>query len=136
MLNAFARFASAGAVGTLAHYVALVVLVSGFSVHPGVGAASGAAVGACINYALAHRYVFQSDQRHVVAFPRFALMSAAGVGLNGAIVGFLADAGWHYLVAQVVATGLVLGFNFAVSSLWIFRSTSRSRRPPASSRSS
>ncbi|NWG73954.1 MAG: GtrA family protein [Rubrivivax sp.] len=136
MLKVFARFAGAGAVGTLAQYVVLVFLVGGLGVHPGVGAATGATLGACINYALAHGYVFHSDQRHVVAFPRFALMAATGVGLNGAIVGWLAGVGWRYLLAQVAATAVVLVFNFAVSSLWIFRPSSRSPRPPASSRSS
>jgi putative flippase GtrA len=121
----FARFATAGVIGTLAHYGLLVALVSGFGVSPGAGAASGAACGALVNYALAHRYVFESKQRHVTAFPRFALMAGFGIGLNGIIVGLLAHAGWHYLLAQVVATGLVLCFNFGVSSLWIFRPLDR-----------
>lgn len=48
-------------------------------------------------------------------------MAAVGVGMNGLIVEALTRYEVNYLVAQVVATLVILGINFTVSRLWIFR---------------
>jgi putative flippase GtrA len=37
------------------------------------------------------------------------------------VVGLLSAAGVYFLLAQVVATGVILVINFIVSKLWIFR---------------
>jgi putative flippase GtrA len=48
-------------------------------------------------------------------------VAAAGAVLNGVLVGLLSSAGLYFLLAQVLATGLILVINFIVSKLWIFR---------------
>lgn len=135
MLGAFVRFAGAGAVGTLVHYAILLTAAGGFGVAVGWAAAAGAAAGACVNYALAHAYVFTSTQPHVVAMPRFLLIAGVGAVLNGLLVGWLAGFGWHYLLAQVVTTGVLLCMNFAVSRAWIFRSSTSSTKRATTGRS-
>jgi putative flippase GtrA len=117
----FAKFALAGGAGTAVHYLVLVALVSLAGIPPGRAAFAGAAVGACVVYLLNRRYTFASSRSHAATLPRFALMAALGAALNGAVVGLLSAAGVYFLLAQVVATVVILVINFIVSKLWIFR---------------
>jgi putative flippase GtrA len=120
MLPQFLRFAGAGAVGTACHYATLVLWVEvlGGAVVP--GALAGFCVGALVNYLIARRFVFRSERPHAAALPRFALVAASGAAINTGIVALLNGAGAHYLAAQVVATVVVLGWNFAVNRAWTF----------------
>jgi putative flippase GtrA len=88
---------------------------------PGRAAFAGAVVGACVVYLLNRRFTFASNRSHAATLPRFALVAALGAVLNGAVVGLLSAAGVYFLLAQVVATGVILVINFIVSKLWIFR---------------
>jgi putative flippase GtrA len=117
----FTTFAMAGGAGTAAHYLVLVGLVSLAGIAPGRAAFAGAAVGACAIYLLNRRYTFASNRSHAQTLPRFALVATAGAVLNGVLVGLLSGAGVYFLLAQVMATGVILVINFIVSKLWIFR---------------
>jgi putative flippase GtrA len=111
----------AGGAGTAVHYLVLIALVSLAGAPPGRAAFLGAAFGACVIYLLNRRYTFASSRSHVQALPRFALMAITGAVLNGVLVGLLSSAGMHFLLAQLLATGLILVINFIVSKCWIFR---------------
>ena len=117
----FTRFAMAGGAGTGVHYLVLIALVSLAGIAPGRAAFMGAAVGAGVIYLLNRRYTFASSCSHAQALPRFVLMAAVGAALNGMLVGLLSGAGVYFLLAQMMATGLILVINFIVSKLWIFR---------------
>lgn len=129
----FVRFGFAGALGTAVHYTVLIVAVHVLAAPAAVAAMVGAAVGAVFNYLLARSYVFQSQRYHREAMPRFMVMVAVGIALNGALIGLLVGLGWNYLVAQVVTTAIIMGLNFGVSSIWIFKTASRSGTPPSRS---
>ena len=59
--------------------------------------------------------------RHSVGLPRFLLVAAVGFVLNAALMAWMtASLGIHYLVAQVLATLLVLLWNFAANRHWTF----------------
>jgi putative flippase GtrA len=117
----FLRFAAMGALGTGVHYAILIVLVSFFNQSASLSAMIGATAGALTNYFLNYHFTFASDRRHSEALPRFLTMAALGVVMNGLIVAALTSYTVNYLVAQVVATLVILGINFMVSRLWIFR---------------
>jgi putative flippase GtrA len=118
-LAQFGGFAGVGAVATALQYVVLVSLVTA-GLSPVVGSSIGFCLSALVNYYLNHRFTFQSTALHRDAIPRFAAMAFAGLLLNAALMAVLTP--WvHYLVAQVIATGTVLVFNFCVSRLWTFK---------------
>jgi putative flippase GtrA len=119
----FFRFASVGAIATATQYVILYALVSGAAWDPAHASMIGAAIGALVNYWLNYTFSFRSDRRHRESFPLFLLMASCGTVLNGLIVKGLTLAGLYYMFAQVVATIVVLGFNFYVSRKWIFVQT-------------
>ncbi|MGB9107770.1 MAG: GtrA family protein [Telluria sp.] len=117
----FTRFAMAGGAGTAVHYLVLAGLVSLAGIAPGRAAFAGAALGACAIYLLNRRYTFASSRSHTQTLPRFALMATVGAVLNGVLVGLLSGAGVYFLLAQLIATGVILVINFIVSKIWIFR---------------
>lgn len=116
----FLRYASAGAVGTLAQYATLVALVQAQGTGAVLASTLGAILGALVNYALNHRFTFASERRHAQALPRFAAVAAMGIALNALIVAVLVHANVHYLAAQVVATGAVLAGGYLANRAWTF----------------
>jgi putative flippase GtrA len=122
LLRQLSVFTAAGAVGTAAHYLVLVGLVQGSKIDPVLASSAGFLTGAVINYILNYHFTFRSTKSHRVAMPRFFAVAAIGMVLNSVIMAALTRAlGWHYLVAQVISTGLVLLWNFAGNRLWTFR---------------
>ncbi len=121
----FIRFAGIGAIGTLVHWLILIIAVSRGLMNPLPATSIGAVCGALTNYVLNYRYTFHSRARHVEALSRFLLLGAVGVGLNAGIVALLAALGLHYLIAQLAATASVLLINFAASKQWVFQRSTK-----------
>jgi putative flippase GtrA len=125
----FIRFAAVGVIGTLGHYVVLVVLVHLVGSDPVLASAAGAAVGAILNYSLNYRFTFNSNEQHRIALPRFLIVMAVGFNLNLIIMYVGVDTlRIHYLVVQVFATGVVLLWNFTGNRLWTFKDDKFLRR--------
>ena len=117
----FLRFAGVGAIGTIAHYVLLVILVEVLGVQPVIGSSFGFLLGAAVNYSLNYRYTFASQKRHTETLPKFYLIASVGFIFNGLIVHTLATVfEVNYLLAQLVATALVLAWGFTANYLWTF----------------
>lgn len=116
------RFAAVGAVGTLAHYALLLVLVEGAGSNPVVGSAAGFVLGALVNYGLGRVFVFRSDRAHVEALPRFFAVAGAGLVFNALLMHLLThELGVHYLLAQIATTALLLLWHYAGNAVWTFR---------------
>ena len=117
----FLRYGAAGAVGTALQYAILVALVQ-FAQAPAVAASTaGAIAGALVNYALNHRWTFASTRSHGRALPRFAAVAVGGIAINAIVMTAMLNlVGAHYLVAQVVATGIVLVVGYLANRAWTF----------------
>lgn len=111
-----------GSIATAVHYAVLVGLVevSGLAAAP--SAAMGTLCGACVSYVLNRRTTFSaSGAVHSQAVPRFTVIVLLGAFLNGVLVWLGVNLlGWHYLLAQVLATVLVMGLTFRLNRLWTF----------------
>lgn len=117
----FSLFTLVGAVGTAAHYLLLVILVEQMVVDPVLSSMAGALLGAGVNYVLNRRYTFRSDRRHREALPRFLAVAGTGFVLNAALMWLAVDlVGLHYLPAQLLATALVLLWNWLANRRWTF----------------
>ncbi len=118
----FLLFAGMGAIGTAMQYGVLIALVQFTQAGAVLASTAGFVVGACVNYSLNYLFTFNSSKRHTEALPKFLTVALLGMGINASIMaGLVHQAGMHYLLAQMVATGLVLLWNFAGSKLWVFR---------------
>ena len=107
---------------TAVHYAVLLALVELAGMPPAPSAVMGALCGAVAAYAINRSITFTSSTAsHQQALPRFMLIAAAGAALNGALV-WVGNhwLGWHYLVAQALATVLVLGLTYRLNRSWTF----------------
>jgi putative flippase GtrA len=117
----FSMFSLVGAVGTIAHYILLFLLVSLLAVHPVAASVAGALLGAAINYTLNYRFTFRSDRLHREALPRFLAIAAVGMVLNATLMWQLVEPlQLHYLIAQLIATGCVLVWSYLGNRHWTF----------------
>jgi len=117
----FLRFAAVGAVATAAHYAVMIALVQFGGADPVVATVCGFAVGAVVSYTLNRRYTFAVRPAYMRGFLKFAVVSGVGAVLNAAIVAVFIRLGLHYMAAQVIATGVVLIWNFAGARILVFR---------------
>lgn len=122
ILNQFIRFAGVGAIGTLAHYSVLIFLVQIMAANAIFASTAGFVVGAITNYHLNYHFTFASNKRHVEAMSKFLTVAIIGMLLNGLVMLFCIDVfDMMYLIAQFIATAIVLLWNFFVNRLWTFR---------------
>lgn len=115
-------YIASGLASTAAHYVVMVALVQWAGWWEVAASSAGFLAGAAVKYPLNYWVVFKSSARHGRALVRFAIGLAAGFVLNGAILAvLLATLDVHYLVSQVLTTGVVTVVNYLLARNWIFR---------------
>ena len=117
----FLVFAGIGAIGTVGHYTTLILLVQLLHTNPVIASTIGFVTGALINYLLNYRITFNSNKEHHETLTKFFSVATLGAVFNGLIM----SAGFHlfdihYLIIQLIATGLVLVFNFMANKHWTF----------------
>jgi putative flippase GtrA len=117
----FLVFSAVGVVGTVAHYLVLVLLHEFLGIGPVIASALGFIVGALVNYLLNYHVTFQSNASHGAAAPRFYTIATVGFLLNVVVMWLMSQHfKIHYIGSQLVATGLVLAWGFAGNSVWTF----------------
>ncbi len=119
-MKRFARYAMVGAVATAVHYAILTACVEAKWLAPELAAALGAWVGAQVAFVGNARFTFGGAPRTVVAWLRFQIVAVLGAIISFAIVGAGVRAGWHYLLAQVLATCVALVVTYEINRRWSF----------------
>lgn len=118
----FILFATVGIVGTAGQYLALFVLVEGNILEKVPASIAGFTVGAVINYFLNYRFTFNSKKSHREAIIKFFIVAIIGAAINTTLF-YIGIQLLHlyYMLAQVVATAIVLLWNFIANKLWTFK---------------
>lgn len=120
MLHKLLRFLLVGGFCTLAQYIILIILVRAAHVNPTVASTIGYSLSCILNYVLSHTFTFESTSSHTRALPRYVFVVVCALLLNATVMYGLTALGAHYLLAQVIATGVTLGWNFFAGLRWIF----------------
>lgn len=121
LFRQFISFASAGAVGTAAHYSILLALVMAWKADAVMASALGFLAGLLVNYLLSHYWVFRSRKRHAETVFKYLAIAGVGLVLNTGLMHLaINEAGIHYLLAQIFATAVVLIWNFSGNRFWTF----------------
>jgi putative flippase GtrA len=129
IINQFFLFSGVGILGTAAHYTTLIVLVQVVKVNAVLASCTGFIVGAMVNYSLNYRYTFRSNKKHSEAAMKFFAIALVGLISNALIMGFAVEIlKVHYILAQIVTTGIVLFWNFTGNRIWTFRESCPERR--------
>jgi putative flippase GtrA len=117
----FSRFTLVGVVGTAIHYGVMGLLVELKGIPAVRASAAGFLISAFVSYWLNYRITFSSSIDHRIALPRFLTIGLVGLGLNSVVVGsIVALPSVHWLRAQIVATAIVLSWNFIANRCWTF----------------
>lgn len=126
----FGKFSMIGGLCTAIQYVVLVLLVSMFGLDATLASSIGFLLSAGLNFDLNYRLTFASTAPYAGAALSFILVAAVGFGANAALMALCTRAlGLHYLVAQVLSTGVVLCWNFYANRRWTY-SAARERNAP------
>jgi len=121
MWREFLKFANSGAIGTLAHYSVLWILVDLTGTHPVAASTAGALTGAGVNYFLNYHWTFKSRLPHSRTMPRFFAIAMFSLVLNTFLMAILISLGTlHYMVAQLASTTICLVVNYFASRFWAF----------------
>lgn len=117
----FAMFIVVGLAAALVHYGVLIALVELRGVTPVPATLAGYVAGGVVSYVLNRRHTYESERPHEEAGWRFAAVAGVGFVLTSIFMYLLHDvAGLHYIVAQVLTTGVVLVWSFGAHRLWTF----------------
>lgn len=129
----FVRFGMVGALGFVIDFSVTWVMLSIFGLFEYVANAIGFTVAASSNYALNRHWTWRSKNPNVrIEFLKFLMVSLAGLGINSFVIflcllpgelsfevaGLTIDNFW---VAKLVATGVVMIWNFLVNNYFTFR---------------
>ncbi len=117
----FLRFALVGAAATVVHYGVMIALIElgGLATVPATS--FGFLTGAVVSYVLNRKVTFASKQPLGIAFVKYIAALSVGLVINAGIVAGLEALGLHYFIAQPIATGVVLFWNFGASRLLVFK---------------
>lgn len=110
-----------GGFATAAHYLWLVVAVQALHWPAWWGAASGAVIGAQVAFAGNRRYTFEHRGALGPAWLKFQGTAVVGAVVSATVVALGVRLGWHYLLAQALATLIGLVLTFAINRAWTFR---------------
>jgi putative flippase GtrA len=117
----FLRFALVGGIATGIQYLILITLVSSGLMGPVLASTIGFVVSTLANYQLNRSYTFGSTAAHGHTLPRFAVVALSGLSINAVLIWlFLSFVSLHYIIAQILATGGTLVWNFSLNHVWTF----------------
>lgn len=114
-------FILTGILAALTHYGMLVALKESFGWGAVPATLAGYLAGGVVSYILNRTHTFASQRNHAETVWRFAAVAGTGFGLTWIFMHLLVDRlGWHYLLSQLLTTGIVLVWSFLANKFWTF----------------
>ena len=118
----FLRFLLVGASATGLQYLVLIALVEAAHAPKTPAAIVAYLCGGVANYLLNRTFTFNAAHTHVgKTMAKFLVVNLIGLSLNTLIFWLLTQTGLYYLWAQIVASGVVLIWNYAGVRFFVFR---------------
>lgn len=117
------RYLIVGGLSFVADYVLFIALTALVGWHYLVSSTTSFVVGLMVNYLLSIYWVFPAKKltSRLAEFSLFALIGGLGLVISNVLLWLLVDgAGIHYALSKLVATFIVLGWNFGVRKWFLF----------------
>lgn len=116
------RFGAVGVSGTALDFGITYLSKEIFKTSKYIANALGFVIAASSNYYLNRIWTFHSSDSHVgMEFTRFFTVALIGLGINTLIIYYVNQKlGKNFYVAKVVATGVVLMWNFLANQFYTF----------------
>lgn len=122
LIRQILKFGVVGVIAFVIDYGVLVLCKEVFHLPVLVSAATGFTVSVIANYILSVKFVFDVDESKSKKrnFILFIIFSVIGLGLTELIMWLGTDIiNWHYLFVKVIATGIVMVFNFVTRKMFL-----------------
>ena len=119
-LARFFRYAAVGGVATATHYLVLVLCVEGGHWPAFLASGFGAVVGAQVAYVGNRWFTFAHQGDIAASWWRFQGTALVGALFGMVVVALAVRAGWHYVLAQMLATALALVLTYFINRRWTF----------------
>ena len=117
------RFGVVGVLTALIHYGLLYGGVELLGLDTTLASSVGFVVAVTFNYLMHYSWTFGVPAPHGRTLWRYLVMIGCGFLINGGLMYAGVNwTDWHYLVVQTLVFVVVIAWNMAVSSLWVFRS--------------
>ena len=82
---------------------------------------TGYTVGGFVSYALNRKFTYDTARSHAAAAWRFAVVAGIGLIITWAFMAlFHRQFGWHYVLSQLITTGIVMMWSFFAHKYWTF----------------
>lgn len=117
----FSRFLAVGVATTAVHYGVLIALVETWGVHPVLGTTAGFIAAVFLSYLLNRRYTFDARPTFGPGLLKYYVSVSIGLVINAGLMAVLTAWGANYLLAQIVASGAALVWNFFAARFLVFR---------------
>lgn len=121
----FFRYVFVGGVATVVDWGVLFLLTEYLNVYHLVSAVFAFVAGLITNFVLSKQFVFNANVAKttpVMEFIAYALIGVMGLGLTEAIMFGCTDLlSWHYMLSKVIATVLVLAWNYLSRKLFLYK---------------
>lgn len=127
----FCKFSVVGGVATLIDYAIMFGLTNFAGVDYAISGAISFCISLVVNYLLSMRFVFVSsgDRTRLFEFVSFSAIGLVGLGINQAALWFFTEkAGLYYMLSKVIATALVLFWNFFMRKFFIEKKRPKKNR--------
>lgn len=117
----FAWYGGVGIIGTGVHYTIFLVAVQFNILAPVPASTTGYLFGAITNYYCNYYITFKSNSTHVKTMLKFFIVALFGLVINYMIF-YMSYTyyGFHHLLSQIFATGVVFVLTFCINKLWTY----------------
>jgi len=125
LLMQILKFVIVGGIATIIDFGVLVLLKEVFGMKPVIANVISFTVSVIYNYIASVKWVFDvnKDQDKKTQFVVFVILSVIGLGINTLIIWLCDDVlGIYYLIGKVLATGIVMVFNFVTRKMFLEKS--------------
>lgn len=118
------RFAVCGAIGAIIDLSSLRMFVGGFGLDPKLAFLLSSLLSVTFVFFANKFFTFKNRSKSVGSqATKFAVVYGPAIFFNVAIASYLESVGLQYLLAKMVAIGIVMVWNYALSHGFVFRGT-------------
>ncbi|MDO8367677.1 MAG: GtrA family protein [Saprospiraceae bacterium] len=123
LLIKFIKFGIVGVSGVVVDFGVTWLLKEQFRLNKYIANSTGFGCAVLSNYVLNRIWTFHSADPHVgVQFAKFTMVALIGLGINNAIIFLLTERrGVKFYPAKLIATGVVMLWNFGANVLFTFK---------------
>ncbi|MBR3835189.1 MAG: GtrA family protein [Clostridia bacterium] len=121
----FFRYVFVGGIATVADWSVLAFVTEVLKVHHLISSVVSFVAGLIVNFFLSKLLVFKASEAKtnpMMEFVGYAVIGVVGLGLTELILFLLTDkAGLHYMISKVVATAVVLVWNYVARKKVLYK---------------